>query len=105
MLRVGDTVSPAQRLRCHPWLAVFFSFGAIMCALTLALLLFPGTTLDSLWRLNPHARPAFQAFGSWSIVLMLIVGTACLFAAVGLWRGALWGTRLALTILSINIVG
>jgi hypothetical protein len=36
---------------------------------------------------------------------MLAIGTACLFAAIGLWRGAFWGTRLALMILSVNIVG
>lgn len=77
----------------------------MMCTLTLILLLFPGSALDSLWRLNPEARVAFQSFGSWSFVLMLTVGTACLFAAMGLWRGTVWGTRLALTILSINIIG
>jgi len=36
---------------------------------------------------------------------MLTVGTACLFAAIGLWRGTVWGTRVALTILSLNIIG
>ena len=76
-----------------------------MSALTLALLLFPGSAFDSLWRLNPEARLAFQSLGSWSFVLMLTVGTACLLAALGLWRGAVWGTRLALTILSVNLIG
>ncbi len=36
---------------------------------------------------------------------MLTVGIACLFAAIGLWRDTVWGTRLALTILSINLIG
>jgi hypothetical protein len=36
---------------------------------------------------------------------MTIVGTGCAFAAIGLWRGALWGTRLAVIILSLNLVG
>lgn len=105
MRRVANTVAPALRSRSHPWFAGFFGFGAMMCALALALLLFPGSALDSLWRLNPEARLAFQSFGSWSFVLMLTVGTACIFAAVGLWRGTVWGTRLALTILSLNIIG
>jgi hypothetical protein len=105
MTRVGDKVMPALRSGRHPWFAAFFAFGAMMCALTLVLLLFPGSALDSLWRLNPAARLAFQSLGTWSFVLMLMVGTACLFAAIGLWRGSLWGTRLALTILSVNIVG
>ena len=105
MRKVADTLTPVLRLRRRPWFAGFFGFGAMMCALTLALLLFPGSVLDALWRLNPEARLAFQSFGSWSFVVMLTVGTACLFAAIGLWRGTVWGTRLALTILSLNIIG
>lgn len=77
----------------------------MMCALTLALLLFAGSDLDSLWQLNPEARLAFQSFGSWSFLLMVTIGTGCLFAAIGLWRGTFWGTQLALTILSINMIG
>jgi hypothetical protein len=89
----------------HCWFAVFFAFGAMMSVLTLGLLLFPGGRLDALWRLNPDARVAFESLGLWSFVVMVIVGTACLVAAIGLWRGALWGTRLALAILAVNIVG
>ena len=76
-----------------------------MCALTICLLLFPGSALDSLWRLNPDARLAFESLGYWSSVLMFTVGTACLFAAIGLWRAKLWGAWLALAILSINMLG
>ena len=36
---------------------------------------------------------------------MALVGLGCAFAAIGLWRGALWGRRLALTILTLNILG
>jgi len=69
------------------------------------LLLFPGGPLDALWQLNPDARLAFESLGCWSFVVMVIVGTACLAAAIGLWRGALWGVRLALAIVAVNIVG
>ena len=44
----------------NKFFAVFFAFGATMCALTIVLLLFPGTSLDSLWRLNPDAHSAFN---------------------------------------------
>lgn len=94
-----------QKLRPHPWFAVFFAFGATMCALTIGLLIFPGSVLESLWRLNPDAHLAFQSMENWAAVLMLTVGSACLLAAIGLWRGATWGTRLALIILSANILG
>jgi len=85
--------------------ALFFVFGATMCTLTIVLLLFPGTALDSLWRLNPEAHLAFQSFGKWSVVLMLVIGTGCAFAAIGLWQDTLWGRRLALIILLLNILG
>ena len=105
MPRLADTLAPAQRAQRHPWFAAFFAFGAMMCALTLALLIFPGSAFDWLWRLNPDARLAFQSLGNWSFVLMLTAGTACLVAALGLWRGTIWGTQLAVTILSINLLG
>jgi uncharacterized membrane protein (DUF2068 family) len=105
MLEVADTVAPTQRSRCHGWLAAFFAFGATMCALTVGLLSFPGSVLDSLWRLNPDARLAFNSLGYWSLVLMATVGTACLFAAIGLWRARPWGTWLAVVVLSIKMLG
>ncbi len=76
-----------------------------MCTLTVVLLLFPGTSLDSLWRLNPEARLAFQSLGKAAILLTLVVGAGCAFAAIGLWRDSFWGIRIALTILSLNIIG
>ena len=87
-------------------LAAFFGFGACMCALTTFLLSVPGTPLDSLWRLNPDARLGFQSLGNaTALALMLVVGVACALAAVGLWRGTVWGPPLAIIILSLNILG
>ncbi len=76
-----------------------------MCLLTVVLLVFRETKLDSLWNLNPDARVAFQSLRSWSIALMLVVGTGCALAAIGLCHGTLWGIRLGLAILFINIIG
>jgi hypothetical protein len=92
-------------MRKHPWFAAFFAFGATMCGSTIGLLLFPGTAFDSLWRVNPEAHSAFQSFGGWAIFLMLGVGLGCAIAAIGLWSGTRWGVRLALVILSVNILG
>jgi len=89
----------------HYWFAAFFAFGAMMCLLTIVLLVFPGTKLDPLWNLNPDARLAFQLLGSWLVLLMLTVGTGCALAAIGLWYGKLWGVPLAIVILFINIIG
>jgi hypothetical protein len=100
----ADNLRSVEEPRRHGWLAVFFAFGATMCALTVGLLLFPGSPFDALWRLNPDARPALQSLGNWSFVLMLAVGTGCFVASIGLWRGAVWGTRVAVIILSVNIL-
>ncbi len=86
-------------------LALFFAFGACMCALTIWLLLFPGGALDSLWRLNPEAHAAFQRIGGLSILLMVIVGVACALAAIGLAGNAKWGRWLGILILAANLVG
>ena len=87
------------------WFAAFFAFGAMMCLLTIVLLVFPGTKVDSLWNLNPDARVAFQSLRSWSVLLMLTIGTGCALTAIGLWHGKLWGVPLAIAILFINIIG
>jgi hypothetical protein len=86
-------------------LAGFFAVGAAICLLTIVMLLFPGSALDSLWRLNPDARIAFQSIGKLSILLMLIVGAACASAAVGLGKNAQWGIHLTLIVLLVNLVG
>jgi uncharacterized membrane protein (DUF2068 family) len=83
--------------------AAFFLFGATMCTLTIGLLLFPGTALDSIWRLNPDAHASLQSIGNTAFLLMLSVGIACALAAIGLWRRKIWGIWLAIIILSVNI--
>jgi hypothetical protein len=87
------------------FLAVFFAFGTTMCALTIVLLLFPGTKMDSLWRLNPDAYLAFQSIGKLAFLIMFLAGTGCGLAAIGLWRGTIWGIRIAVAVLSANVVG
>jgi len=89
----------------NKFFSVFFAFGATMCALTIVLLVLPGTSLDSLWLLNPNAHSALQSFGKMSVLIMFVVGASCAFAAVGMWRGSWWGMSLALVILSVNILG
>lgn len=86
-------------------LSGFFAFGATMCALTVFLLRVPGTPLDAAWRLNPEAQRSFHSLGPIAALLMLVVGTACALASIGLWRGRTWGIRLAVMILSVNICG
>jgi len=43
--------------------------------------------------------------GVWAIVLMGVVCVASAIAAVGLWRGLRWGYRLAVILLTVNLLG
>jgi len=86
-------------------LVVFFAFGALASALTIVLLVFPGTGFDSVWRLNPNAQHELTGMGRWAVLLMLIVGAGCASAAIGLARGARWGRTVAIVILAINLTG
>jgi hypothetical protein len=86
-------------------LVIFFGAGALICIVVMLALAFPGGFLEPIWRLRPDARTEFQEFGEWSIALMAAVGAACGLAAFGLARDAEWGRRLAIGVLTVNLVG
>ena len=70
------------------------------------LLLFPGGPLDAAWRINPAGSRRVSADGRMvPLLLLAVVGAACAAAAIGLWRNARWGHRLAIGILGVNCVG
>jgi hypothetical protein len=86
-------------------LIILFGGGALICLVTMLALAFPGGFLDPIWRLRPDALIEFGKLGHWSVLLMATVGLACGFAAVGLARCAEWGRRLAIGILTVNLIG
>jgi len=87
-------------------MVVFFAFGTLACLVTVAALLIQHSPLDAVWRLNPEARTGFQQIGvPLAVTLMTTVGAACALAVVGLARGREWGRRLALAILTVNLIG
>lgn len=86
-------------------LSLFFVFGAVISGLAAVMLLFPGSVLEPMWRLNPRAHEGFAAIGPWAVMLMAVVCVACVAAGFGLWRCQLWGFWMAITILSINLIG
>jgi hypothetical protein len=86
-------------------LVIFFAAGALICLVTTLALAFPGGLLEAIWRLKPDARLEFQRLGSASMALMAVVGAACGLAAVGLAKNAEWGRRLAIGVLTVNLVG
>jgi uncharacterized membrane protein (DUF2068 family) len=84
---------------------MFFGLGALMATLTAIALLTPGRGLEPIWRLNPEAHVAFLSMGRWGVALMVVVAAACALSAVGLWIRARWGHRLALIVLTVNLLG
>lgn len=86
-------------------LVIFFAAGAVICLVAMFALALPGGFLEPIWRLKPEARVEFQQIGSWSIALMGVVGAGCGLAAIGLAKRAEWGRRLAIGILTVNLVG
>jgi hypothetical protein len=86
-------------------LSLFFIFGASMSGLAALMLLFPGSVLEPLWRINPRAHEGLTAMGSWALLLMTGVCLGCASAALGLWRCTRWGFWTALTILCVNLAG
>ena len=86
-------------------LVIFFAAGAVICLVTMLALAFPGGFLEPIWRLKPDAQVQFQQIGNWSVALMAVVCVACGLAIVGLAKGADWGRRLAIGILTINLIG
>ena len=86
-------------------LSLFFAFGVLVASITALMLLFPGSVLEPLWRLNPGAHEGFATMGTWAVLLMAIVAAACATAATGLWRCARWGYITAVAVLSINLLG
>jgi uncharacterized membrane protein (DUF2068 family) len=76
-----------------------------MSALTVAMLMFPGSLLEELWRLNPVAHEGFLRIGHWAVLLMLLVSTSCALAAFGLWRLRPWGKWMAIGIFFVNLIG
>src|SRR5438128_842469 len=86
-------------------LSMFFLFGAAISFTVFISLLFPGSFLEPMWRLNPRAREAFASIGIWAIILMSAVCVSCALAAAGLWRGTRRGYQIALALLVINMLG
>jgi hypothetical protein len=85
-------------------LVLFFAVGALICLVTMLALAFPGGFLEPVWRLRPEARIEFQKIGNWSVALMAVVGVACGLSAIGLAKNTEWGRRLALSVLTVNLI-
>ena len=86
-------------------MGIFLFFGAIMAGLAATTLLWQGTALDRIWILNPAAHAQLAPLGGIVGILFLLLGTALATAGVGWFRRRLWGWRLAVAIIAIQVLG
>lgn len=86
-------------------IGLIFFFGVFMSALAAISLLNPGSVLDLMWRINPHARDAFVQLGSWAPRLLAVVCISCVAASFGFITGRRWGYRLGVAMLTVNLAG
>lgn len=85
-------------------LSIFFLAGALISLTASVSLLFPGSSVESLWRVNPRAYKHLSDLGPWAAVLLFVVTISCAMAAIGLWRRAPWGHKIAIALIAINLV-
>jgi hypothetical protein len=86
-------------------LSIFFAAGTIPSGASALGLAYPGPWSQTMWRLKPEAPVEFARLGELAVALMVLVAVACAGAAVGLWTRQRWGHRLAVGILSVNLLG
>jgi hypothetical protein len=86
-------------------IGIFLFFGAIMASLAAATLLWRGTVLDRLWALNPIAYKQLAPLGRTVGILFLLLAAALASAGIGWFGRRLWGWRLAVLIIAIQVLG
>jgi hypothetical protein len=86
-------------------IGIFLCFGATMACFAGTTLLWPGTVLDRAWALNPMAYRQLAPFAASAGVLFLCLSFALATAATGWFKRRHWGWILAVTIISVQVIG
>jgi hypothetical protein len=83
----------------------FLFFGAVMASLAATTLLWRGTALDRIWALNSAAYKELTPLGGTVGILFLLLGAVLAAAGIGWFRYRLWGWRLAVVVIAIQVLG
>jgi hypothetical protein len=86
-------------------IGIFLFFGAVMASLAATTLLWRGTALDRVWVLNPMAYKQLAPLGGAVGILFLLLGAALTTAGIGWFQRCLWGWRLAVVIIAVQVLG
>jgi len=68
-------------------------------------LVWRGTTLDRLWTLNPRAYKELAPYGKAVGIPFLLLGVTLAVAGMGWFKRRLWGWRLAVGIIAVQVLG
>jgi len=86
-------------------IGAFLFFGSGMAALAATSLIWRGTLLEPMWRLNPDAYQKLAPLGA--VVGMAFVFLSAMLAAAGIgwFRRRFWGWVLAVAIIATQVLG
>ena len=86
-------------------LGIFLFFGAAMAALAGITLIWQGTILDGIWKLNPTAYQQLAILGRNVGIAFLLLSGLMAVAAIAWFRRSRWGWRLAVAIIAVQFLG
>ena len=86
-------------------MGVLLFFGAVMASLAGTTLVWRGTALDRAWRLNPRAYRTLAPHGRLVGIAFFVFAAALVLAGIGWLRRRVWGWRLAVAIIAIQVLG
>jgi hypothetical protein len=84
---------------------IFLFFAAIIAFLAGTMLVWRGTTLDRLWLINPRAYRELAPHGKAVGIPFLLLGVGLAVAGTGWFKGRLWGWRLTVGIIAVQVLG
>jgi hypothetical protein len=76
-----------------------------MASLAGATLLWRGTAFDRMWTLNPRAYKELAPLGKVVGIPFLMLGVLLAVASLGWFKRRVWGWRLAVAIIAIQVLG
>ena len=94
-----------KRSRGISALSIFFLVGSLISLTASLSIVFPANFIQPIWRVNPRAHKHLLDLVPWSVALLLAVSVICGMAAIGLWRRAAWGHKIAVSLIAFNLVG
>jgi hypothetical protein len=100
--QMRDAIAPKPR--GFTAIGVFLFFGAGMATFAATTLLRQGTPLDRLWALNPTAYNQLAPLGGIVVIVFLALAATLITAGIGWFRRRLWGWRLAVIIISTQVL-